>query len=221
MGKLIVLEGTDGSGKATQTAALLRRLSQEGYLCRQIEFPRYSEESSALIRAYLRGDYGQRPGDVNAYAASSFYAVDRYASYRQDWGGFYQQGGIVLADRYTTSNAIHQGSKLVGQDRKDYFQWLFDYEYRLLGLPAPDLVLYLDVPVTLTEQNMQNRQEQTGTTGDIHEKDDAYLRACRQTAMEAAEQFGWHRLPCTAGGAMRSISAIHEDIYQAVKEILL
>ena len=176
MGKLIVLEGTDGSGKATQTAALLERLQRENIDCRKIEFPRYQAESSALIREYLRGDFGQKPTDVNAFAASTFYAVDRYASYKQDWGKYYEQGGLVLADRYTTSNAVHQGSKLTGQSRLDFFDWLFDYEYRLMELPKPDLVIYLDVPVDLTERNMHRREAQTGTSADIHERDDGYLR---------------------------------------------
>ena len=220
MGKLIVLEGTDGSGKATQTAALLERLQRESIDCRKIEFPRYQEESSALIREYLRGDFGEKPSDVNAFAASTFYAVDRYASYRQDWGAYYRQGGLVIADRYTTSNAVHQGSKLQGTERTDFFDWLFDYEYRLLGLPKPDLVIYLDVPVDLTERNMHRREAQTGTTADIHERDDSYLRACRVAAGEAAERFGWKRIACTKDGKMRSIDEIHEDVYRAVKEVL-
>ncbi len=220
MGKLIVLEGTDGSGKATQTAALLERLQGEGVGCRKIEFPRYEKESSVMIRAYLRGDFGSRPGDVNAYAASTFYAVDRFASFRQDWGEYYKNGGLILADRYTTSNAVHQGSKLEGKDRTDFFDWLFDYEYRLLGLPEPDMVIYLDVPVDQTEQNMHRREAQTGTSADIHEKDDGYLRACRIAAIEAAERFGWRRIACMENSGMRSINAIHEDIYGAVKELL-
>ena len=220
MGKLIVLEGTDGSGKATQTAALLERLQREGVDCRKIEFPRYQEESSALIREYLRGDFGDKPSDVNAFAASTFYAVDRYASYQQDWGGYYRQGGLVIADRYTTSNAVHQGGKLQGTERTDFFDWLFDYEYRLLGLPKPDLVIYLDVPVDQTEQNMHRREIQTGTTADIHERDGGYLRACRAAAGEAAERFGWTRISCTKNGGMRSIDEIHEDVYRAVKEVL-
>ena len=220
MGKLIVLEGTDGSGKATQTAALLKRLQREGIDCRKIEFPRYEEESSAMIRAYLRGDFGSHPGDVSAYAASTFFAVDRYASFRQDWGAYYKNGGLILADRYTTSNAVHQGSKLKGKQRTEFFDWLFDYEYRLLELPKPDMVLYLDVPVDQTEQNMHRREAQTGTTADIHERDDGYLRACRMAAAEAAERFGWRRIASTEQGQMRSIEAIHTDIYNAVKELL-
>lgn len=220
MGKLIVLEGTDGSGKATQCAALADALERDKIGYRKIEFPRYTEESSALIRMYLGGQFGDKPTDVNAWAASTFYAVDRYASYKQDWGTYYEQGGLVLADRYTTSNAVHQGSKLTPEARKEYFQWLFDFEYNLLGLPAPDLVIYLDVPVDLTERNMHRRELQTNTTADIHEKDTAYLRQCRLAAGEAADCFGWRRVACTTNGKMRSIDEIHRDVYAAVKEIL-
>ena len=220
MGKLIVLEGTDGSGKATQTEKLLERLLSEGVRCRTVEFPRYGEESSALIRMYLGGAFGDRPSDVNAYAASTFFSVDRYASFKQDWGGFYADGGVVLADRYTTSNAVHQGGKLPPEERKAYFRWLFDFEYRLMGLPAPDLVIYLDVPVEQTEENMHRREAETHTAADIHEKDRDYLLQCQIAAMDAAEQFGWKRIPCTRDGAMRSVEEIHSDIYSAVKEIL-
>lgn len=220
MGKLIVLEGTDGSGKATQCAALAEALGKMGYEYRKVEFPQYAEESSALIRMYLGGQFGDKPTDVNGYAASTFYAVDRYASYKKDWGKFYEAGGLILADRYTTSNAVHQGSKLEGQARKDFFSWLFDFEYGLMGLPEPDLVIYLDVPVEQTEKNMRNREEKTNTPADIHEKDRKYLKQCRMAASEAADQFGWKRIPCTDGENMRSIEEIHRDVLQAVKEIL-
>lgn len=220
MGKLIVLEGTDGSGKATQCAALAEALGKEGYTYRKVEFPRYSEDSSALIRAYLGGRFGDKPSDVNAFAASTFYAVDRYAAYKEDWGRFYEDGGLILADRYTTSNAVHQGSKMVPSERKEYFDWLFDFEYRLMGLPEPDLVIYLDVPVEQTEKNMRSREKETDTTADIHEKDQEYLNSCRIAAGEAADLFGWKRIACTENGKMRAIKDIHEEILTAVKEIL-
>lgn len=220
MGKLIVLEGTDGSGKATQCAALAEALKKDGYEYRKVEFPRYDEESSALIRMYLGGQFGNKPTDVNGYAASTFYAVDRYASYKQDWGKFYESGGLVLADRYTTSNAVHQGSKLSGQERTDFFDWLFDFEYGLMGLPKPDLVIYLDVPVDQTEKNMRHRESTTNTTADIHEKDQAYLTQCRIAAGEAADRFGWKRISCVENGTMRAIEDIHREVLQAVKEIL-
>ena len=218
MGRLIVLEGTDGSGKATQTARLFQRLTGYGVPCRRVEFPRYGEESSALIRMYLGGQFGTSPGDVNPYAASTFYAVDRYASFKQDWGDFYRQGGLVLADRYTTSNAVHQGSKLSGEGRREYFAWLHDFEYRLMGLPRPDLVLYLDVPVEQTGENMRRRSAETGRGSDIHENDQEYLKNCRLAAREAAEVFGWRVIPCAEGGSMRSIEDIHEEIWRIVRE---
>ena len=220
MGKLIVLEGTDGSGKATQCAALAEALGKAGYSYRKVEFPQYSEESSALIRMYLGGQFGDKPSDVNAYAASTFYAVDRYASYKKDWGKFYDEGGLILADRYTTSNAVHQGSKMTGEERNAYLDWLFDFEYRLMGLPKPDLVIYLDVPVEQTSKNMRNREEETNTTADIHEKDKEYLNQCRIAAGEAADRFGWKRIACTENGKMRSIQDIHQEVLRAVKEIL-
>ena len=220
MGKLIVLEGTDGSGKATQCAVLAEALEKAGYDHRRVEFPRYTEVSSALIRMYLGGEFGDNPSDVNAYAASTFYAVDRYASYKQDWGEFYEAGGLILADRYTTSNAVHQGSKLEGRERTDYFSWLFDYEYHLMGLPAPDLVIYLDVPVEQTGKNMRQRESSTNTRADIHEKDQDYLNQCRIAAGQAAGMFGWKRIACTQNGKMRSIEDIHQEVLKAVKEIL-
>ena len=220
MGKLIVLEGTDGSGKATQCAVLAQALGKEGHSYRKVEFPQYSEESSALIRMYLGGQFGDKPSDVNAYAASTFYAVDRYASFKKDWGKFYEEGGLILADRYTTSNAVHQGSKMDGEERKEYFRWLFDFEYRLMGLPEPDLVIYLDVPVEQTSKNMRNREEETNTTADIHEKDQEYLNRCRIAAGEAADQFGWKKIACTENGKMRAIEDIHREVLAAVKEIL-
>ncbi len=179
-GKLIVFEGTDGSGKATQTALLCGELGRRGIPYRRLEFPRYSEDSSALIRMYLGGAFGDDPEAVNAYAASTFYAVDRYASYKQDWGAFYESGGLVIADRYTTSNAVHQTLEAPAGERRAFLDWLFDYEYGKLGLPAPTRVLYLDLPTELSERMMRQREQQTHTHADIHEQNDAYLRACRE-----------------------------------------
>ena len=170
-GRLIVFEGTDGSGKATQSRLLFERLEREGVDCRKLNFPRYGEKSAALVELYLGGAFGSHPDDVNAYAASTFYAVDRYASYKQDWGPFYEAGGLVVADRYTTSNAVHQASKLLPGERKNFLCWLFDTEYRLIGLPEPDLVLYLDMPTEITEKMMRQREAATGTHADIHEQD--------------------------------------------------
>jgi len=219
-GKLIVFEGTDGSGKATQTGMLFERLEREGRAVRKLTFPRYQEDSSMLVRMYLGGAFGSDPGDVNAFAASTFYAVDRYASYKQDWGSYYEKGGLLVTDRYTTSNAVHQTSKLPEGERKAYLDWLFHFEYELMGLPAPDLVIYLDLPTELSGSLRRQREEKTGTHADIHEANEAYLRACRESAMQVVEYGGWHRINCARDGAVRSVEDIHEEVYALVKKLL-
>ena len=220
MGKLIVIEGTDGSGKSTQFRLLTDRLRTEGRELQQLVFPQYSEPSSALIRMYLGGEFGAHPSDVNAYAASAFYAVDRYASYKKVWGSWYEQGGLVLSDRYTTSNAVHQASKVPQESRKEFLSWLYDFEYSKLGLPQPDLVIYLDVPTDFTEKLLRRREQDTNTKADIHEQDNQYLATCRRTGRSAAEYYGWNVIQCVKDGAMRSIQDIHNEIYSLVKACL-
>ena len=220
MGKLIVIEGTDGSGKSTQFRMMSEHLAQDGLAFKHLVFPRYKEESSALIRMYLGGQFGTNPSDVNAYAASSFYAVDRYASYKMDWGKWYEDGGLVLSDRYTTSNAVHQASKETGAARDRFLSWLYDFEYDKLGLPRPDLVIYLDVPTDYTEKLLRHREQDTNTQADIHEKDMQYLATCRESGRAAAAYYGWTVIQCVRNGAMRSIEDIHEEIYAAVKQCL-
>ena len=220
MGKLIVIEGTDGSGKSTQFKALSQRLEAEGIAFKHLVFPRYSEESSALIRMYLGGQFGDKPSDVNAYAASAFYAVDRYASYKKVWGQWYEQGGLVLSDRYTTSNAVHQASKEPEENRAEFLRWLYEFEYDKLGLPRPDLTIYLDVPTEFTESLMRSREAATGTQADIHEQDLAYLATCRKMGRAAAEYYGWTVIDCVRDGAMRSIEDIHQEIRAHVERCL-
>ena len=220
MGKLIVIEGTDGSGKSTQFRLLSNRLEKEDVNFKHLVFPRYSEESSALIRMYLGGQFGTNPSDVNAYAASSFYAVDRYASYKMDWGNWYENGGMILSDRYTTSNAVHQASKEPENNRQAFWNWLYDFEYDKLGLPQPDLIIYLDVPTDFTEKLMRGRESATGTKADIHEKDMQYLATCRETGRAAANFYGWTVISCVKDGQMRSIEDIHEEIYRHVQNCL-
>ena len=220
MGKLIVLEGTDGSGKSTQFALMAQRLTDEKVEFRRLVFPRYENESSALIRMYLGGQFGTKPSDVNAYAASAFYAVDRYASYKQDWGKWYEDGGLILSDRYTTSNAVHQASKETGENQDAFLKWLYEFEYDKLGLPRPDLTIYLDVPTDFTEKLMRSREQNTGTKADIHEQDTEYLATCRRTGRAAAEFYGWTVIDCVKDGQMRSIEDIHEEIYKHVAACL-
>lgn len=220
MGKLIVIEGTDGSGKSTQFRLLTDRLESEQVKFQKLVFPQYSEPSSALIRMYLGGEFGKSPSDVNAYAASAFYSVDRYASYRKVWGKWYEEGGLVVSDRYTTSNAVHQASKEPEDKREDFLNWLYDFEYDKLGLPRPDLVIYLDVPTDFTEKMLRHRESETNTHADIHEQDMQYLATCRRMGRAAAEHYGWTVIRCVRDGAMRSIEDIHEEIYRHVAACL-
>ena len=217
-GKLIVLEGIDGSGKSTQYRLLLERLAQEKIDFRSTVFPRYKEESSALIRLYLGGAFGDKPSDVNACAAGAFYAVDRYAAYKQDWGAYYESGGLILADRYTTSNAVHQGCKVPESELGEFFDWLYDFEYVRLGLPVPDLVLYLDVDLETSLARMRRREEQTNTQADIHEKDVSYLADCLRTGRRAAEHYGWHRIAFEENGREREIQEKNDEIYEIIKK---
>ena len=220
MGKLIVIEGTDGSGKSTQFRMLSKHLEADKVSFQHIVFPRSDQDSSALIRMYLGGQFGEKPSDVNAYAASSFYAVDRYASYKMDWGKWYEDGGLVLSDRYTTSNAVHQASKVEEEKQGEFLQWLYDFEYDKLGLPSPDLTIYLDVPTDFTEKLLRHREADTGTKADIHEKDMAYLATCRNTGRKAAAFYNWTVIHCVKDGVMRTIEDIHNEIYAHVKKCL-
>ncbi|MDO5401114.1 MAG: deoxynucleoside kinase [Eubacteriales bacterium] len=220
MGKLIVIEGTDGSGKSTQFRRLTDRLEAQGCSFQRLIFPQYSEPSSALIRMYLGGEFGSSPSDVNAYAASAFYAVDRYASFKKVWGEWYEKGGLIVSDRYTTSNAVHQASKEPEEKQRAFLKWLYDFEYDKLGLPRPDLVIYLDVPTDFTEAMMRRREQDTHTSADIHEQDMAYLATCRRMGRAAAAYYGWTVIDCVKNGAMRSVEDIHEEIYRHVAACL-
>ena len=220
MGKLIVIEGTDGSGKSTQFRLLTEAVERSGRKFQKLVFPQYQEESSALIRMYLGGQFGDKPSDVNAYAATAFFAVDRYASYKKVWGQWYENGGLVLSDRYTTSNAVHQASKEPREDRAEFLRWLYEFEYEKLGLPRPDLTIYLDVPTEYTEQMMRAREAATGTSADIHEQDLGYLATCREMGRAAAEYYGWTVIRCVRDGKMRTIEDIHQEIFSHVMACL-
>ena len=217
-GRLIVLEGVDGSGKATQAGLLYEALRRGGTQTMKITFPRYESDSSALIRMYLHGAFGQNVNDVNAYAASAFFTVDRYASYRTDWGAFYTEGGTVVADRYTTSNAVHQCAKLPRTEWDAYLNWLFDFEYRKIAIPKPDLVVYLDVAPDVSERLMERRYRGDESKKDLHEKDQEYLRRSREAGQYCIRKFGWRHVNCTQNGAMRPPEEIHEIILSMIAE---
>ena len=218
MGKLIVIEGLDGSGKGTQTARLAQTLAEQGAAVRKVSFPDYASDSSALVKMYLAGEFGPRADDVNAYAASCFYAVDRYASYKKDWKRDHDNdNGVVIADRYTTSNAVHQCAKLDKKEWDGYLDWLFDFEYNKLGIPAPDLVIYLRVAPEVSRELLSGRYGGDEQKKDIHEKDAEYLARCRTAADHCAERLGWKTVECLENGAMRSVESIGDEILSLVR----
>ncbi len=221
-GKLITIEAGDGSGKATQTKALYNRLLAEGYQVLKVEYPDYQSESSALVRMYLGGEFGQQAENVSAYGASAFFAVDRYASYLLKWRQAYESGWIILADRYTTSNMVHQAVKLKDSaEREEFLTWLWDFEFGRLQLPVPDRVIYLDMPPEISDRLINSRAaKDSSRKKDIHEKDTSYLHHCHRAYNEVAEKYGWVKISCAQQGNLRTVQDIHEDVYQAVKEIL-
>ena len=215
-GKLIVIEAGDGSGKATQTKKLFERLNSQGLSVKKISFPDYQSPSSALVKMYLNGDFGSHVDDVDAYAASTFYAVDRYASYKINWKKFYEAGDIILADRYTTSNMVHQAVKISDDSERDKFlDWLDDFEYVKLKLPRPDLVIFLDMPPEITEKLIIERNKT-----DIHEIDREYQRRCYNSYKELAKKYDWLKIDCCIDNELRPIEEIHEDIFKSVQSYL-
>lgn len=223
MGQLIIIEGGDGSGKATQTAKLLERLQAEGYKARSVSFPNYHSPAAEPIKMYLRGDFGKEASSVNAYVASTLYAIDRFASFRQDWQRFYEEGGIIIADRYTTSNMVHQMIKYTDlEERKIFLQWLDQLEYDLYGLPRPNAVILLDMPLSLSEALLAERTGKTGgNTGDIHEQDRSHLIAVHDAYDMLVSTYDWHRVHCeNENDQLRTIDDIHEEVYGIVKQYI-
>ncbi len=220
MSKLMVIDGLDGCGKSTQLSLLDNFLCGRGIPYRQISFPDYEQPSSALVKMYLNGELGGSAESVNAYAASSFYAVDRYASYKKFWQSDYSAGIPIVAARYVTSNAIHQMTKLPTDDWNAFLIWLEDYEYNKLGLPRPNRVVFLDMPLEVSQQLLRNRYHGDDSKKDIHERDVVYLERCREAALFASHAMGWQIVPCSDGSQPLSPDVIHRQIVQALEDML-
>lgn len=218
-GKLITIEAGDGSGKATQTRALMEHLSKDGYRVIKVEYPDYKSDSSALVKMYLGGEFGEHAEDVDAYGASTFFAVDRYASFHLNWKQAYEEGAIILADRYTTSNMVHQAVKLTDPiEREKFLTWLWDFEFGKLKLPVPDVVVYLDMDPEVSDRLINERAAHNADRKkDIHEKDTNYLHRCHDAYNWVAAKYGWKKVVCSVNGKPRPIEKIHEDVYRAVK----
>lgn len=221
-GKLIIIEAGDGSGKATQTKLLYDRLIQEGYKVKKIEYPDYESKACIPVKMYLQGEFGGHVDDVNAYAASVLFAVDRYASYRMKWKQNYDEGMIILADRYTTSNMVHQAVKINNnKERDEFLQWLWDTEFNKMGLPVPDKVIFLDMPTAISNKLIDNRSKQQHRAKDIHEQDKTYLENCHRVYQEMANRYNWDIVNCADSNEIRTVEAIHEDIWQKVQNLLV
>ena len=220
MGRLIVIEGLDGSGKGTQAKILAETLEKQCKKIKKVSFPVYESNSSALVKMYLAGEFGTRPGDVNAYAASSFYAVDRFASFKSDWEKLYSDDYIIIADRYTTSNGVHQCSKLPEEQWEDYMDWLYDFEYVKMGIPKPDCVIYLDMSPEVSQKLLSGRYRGDESKKDIHEKDREYLARSRKAARFCAEHDKWTTIKCDNGHNPYTIEEIALKVLNTVSPLL-
>jgi len=221
--KLVVIEGVDASGKQTQTEKLYDNIASMGVEVEKICFPNYDSETSSLVKMYLGGDFGTNAKEVNPYMASAFFAVDRVGSLKCVWKDKLENAGVVIADRYVTSNMIHQASKIDDDAQKDKFlDWVYDFEYNKLELPKPDLVIFLDMPVEYAKQLMENRRNKINDSEvkDIHEADTQYLTRSYNNAVGVAEKYGWHRISCVKDGSIRTIEDISEEIFEVFKTIL-
>ena len=219
-GKLIVIEGLDGSGKSTQENLLKEKLTKIGINVNFIKLPNYDDPACEPVKMYLSGRFGKKAGDVNAYAASTFFAVDRYVSYNCYWKNKYLNGDIFLADRYTTSNAYHQLTKTEKNDWDSYLEWLEDFEYNKMGIPRPDKVIFLDMPIDVSQKLMTGRYKGNEEKKDIHERDTEYLEHCRKSALFTADYSGWSKISCAENGEARTIDAIAQDVLKEVLTIL-
>ena len=214
--KLVVLEGLDGSGKSTQFEMLYEYLLTNGVKLKAISFPDYNDPSSTLVKMYLNGEISDDPKEINAYAASSFYAVDRYVSFKKYWEDDYKNGSFILAARYVTSNCIYQMTKLSDDEWDEYIEWLEDYEYNRHGLPKPDKVIYLDMPIDISQKLLLKRYGGDESKKDIHESDVAYLNSCRKAAIYSAKKLGWDIVECSDNGEPKAIDEIFKDLLRII-----
>ncbi|MCI8397500.1 MAG: deoxynucleoside kinase [Clostridia bacterium] len=223
MGKLIVIDGTDGSGKETQMNILQENLKKNNIEFKKVSFPNYDAPSSSLVKMYLSGEFGTDPKSVSPYVASTFYAVDRYATYKKELEEYYEKGGLILADRYTTANMVHQAGKIKDkEERNKFLTWLWDLEFNLYKIPKPDKVFFLNMPIEFVEELIKNRKNKfnNNQVKDIHERDEGHLRDSHQSACEVAKEYNWNEIKCVINGKLRTREDIGEEIFKAVKEIL-
>ncbi len=223
MGRVIVIEGTDSSGKETQTKRLFERLEIDGVKIKKLSFPNYESPACEPVKMYLAGAFGDKVLDINPYPVSTMFAIDRYASYKMEWENFYKNEGVVITDRYTTSNMVHQASKIENKEKKEeYLNWLEDLEYKKMNIPAPDLVIFLNMPTEMAVKLMAERKNKItgGKKKDIHEQDTDYLKKSYENACEIARKYEWKEIKCVDDGRLKTIEEIGEEIYSIVRDII-
>lgn len=220
MGKIFVIDGTDASGKQTQFEKLKERLTQDGIDYKVVSFPNYDSPSSSLVKMYLSGEFGENAKEISPYIASTFYAADRYATYITQYKEYYENGGIILADRYTTANMVHQAGKISNQEEREKFlNWLWDFEFNLYGLPVPTEVFFLKMPPENALALMKDRENKFThtTTKDIHERDAGHITDSFHAACDVASKYNWKTIECVKEGKLRTIEDIHSEIYEELK----
>ena len=223
MGKLFVIDGTDGSGKQTQFQKLQESLTKDGIDYKVVSFPNYDSPSSSLVKMYLSGEFGENAKEISPYIASTFYAADRYATFQKGYKKYYEDGGIILADRYTTGNMIHQAGKIKDEEEREKFlNWLWDFEFNLYGLPVPSEVFFLNMPVEKSLELIKNRENKFthDTQKDIHERDKNHIIDSYNAAIDVAKKYNWYTVKCVRNDEIRSIEDIHEEIYEEIIRIL-
>ena len=221
MGKLFVIDGTDGSGKQTQFEKLKERLDKDGIEYRTVSFPNYDSPSSSLVKMYLSGEFGTNAQEISPYIASTFYAADRYATFQTGYKKYYEDGGIILADRYTTANMVHQAGKIKDKEERDkFFKWLWDFEFKLYGLPIPTEVFFLNMPTEKALELMKDRKNKFDENAkkDIHESNEKHMRDAYEAACDVAKEYNWFEIKCMKDNKLRTIDDIHEEIYEEVKK---
>lgn len=221
MKTLIVIEGSDGAGKETQTGLLKSAFETADKEFVSVSFPNYKKEYSAPVRMYLKGAFGDKPSDVSAYAASVLFSVDRFASFRTEWKKAYESGVPVIADRYIPSNMIHQAAKIEDpKEREVFLDWVESFEYGIMGLPRPTIIFFLDMPPDQSKALRENRMNKVdgGSGKDIHERNEAYMQASYDTACQVAAQYGWQRIRCVEAGRLKTIEEIHGEIVKILQD---
>lgn len=223
MGKIFVIDGTDGSGKQTQFQRLEERLSDENVKYRVVSFPNYESSSSSLVKMYLSGEFGENAKDVSPYIASTFYAADRYATYKRYFEEYYNEGGIILADRYTTANMVHQAGKIKDKkEREKFLNWLWDFEFNLYGLPVPTKTFFLNMPPDYAMKLIEDRENKFTheLQKDIHERDKGHIVDSYNAACDLVDTYDWYEVKCVENGKVRTVQEIHEEIYKEIKKYI-